>query len=77
MEVLDKDLLRHIPLFATLSEDQLDELAGMLTCQKFNAEQPIFWVGDEGSDFYVIQFGHVTVSFPDEAGGEVTLPWAQ
>jgi uncharacterized membrane protein len=73
MEHVDHELLRNIPLFAKLTEDQLIELTGMLKSQKVEAAQPIFWVGDEGSDFYVIQVGRVTVSYPDELGREIIL----
>ena len=73
MESVDKDLLRHIPLFARLPEDQLAELVGMLRPQRFAAQQPIFWIGDSGSDFYIVQVGRVTLSYPDSLGKEITL----
>lgn len=73
MDGVDIELLRNIPLFAPLSADELAELAGTLRHLRFDAQQPIFWVGDEGSDFLVVQFGRVTLTYPDEQGKEVTL----
>lgn len=73
MESVDKELLRNIPLFAKLPDDQLDELASLLQLHNFTAQQPVFWIGDSGSDFYIVQVGRVTLSYPDEQGKEVIL----
>src|SRR3954471_8771826 len=72
-EPMDSDLLVNIPLFAKLPPEQLQELAGMLNRHEFKAADPIFWVGDSGTDFYIIQVGRVTISCPDEQGKEITL----
>jgi CRP/FNR family transcriptional regulator, cyclic AMP receptor protein len=73
MEGLDKEIIRNIPLFAKLPDDQLLELSGMLKSHEFGKAQPIFWVGDEGSDFFIVQVGRVTLTYPDEQGREITL----
>ena len=54
---MDQDLLSNIPLFAKLSPAELAELTGLLKEQRVAAQQPVFWVGDEGSDFYIVQVG--------------------
>jgi CRP/FNR family transcriptional regulator, cyclic AMP receptor protein len=73
MAAVDKDLLANIPIFAKLPDEQLGELAGMLEQRRFAAQQPVFWIGDEGTDFFIVQMGRVTLSYPDEHGKEVTL----
>jgi uncharacterized membrane protein len=70
---MEKTLLQNIPLFAKLPPEHLEELAGMLKQHEFKAAQPIFWVGDKGCDFYIIQVGRVAVTCPDEHGKEITL----
>src|SRR4051812_16745774 len=72
-EPMDSDLLVNIPLFAKLPPEQLDELAGMLKRHEYKAAEPVFWVGDTGTDFYIIQVGRVTISCPDEQGRDITL----
>jgi CRP/FNR family cyclic AMP-dependent transcriptional regulator len=70
---MDLDLLSNIPLFAKLTEPELQDLAGLLKEQRVANQQPVFWIGDEGSDFYLVQVGRVSVCYPDEAGHEVTI----
>jgi CRP/FNR family transcriptional regulator, cyclic AMP receptor protein len=70
---MDQDLLANIPLFAKLNPVEIEDLSGLLKEQRVEHQQPVFWIGDEGSDFYVIQHGRVGVCYPDEVGHEVTL----
>jgi uncharacterized membrane protein len=70
---MDRNLLTHIPLFAKLPAEQLDELAAMMKRHEFKSAEPIFWIGDKGTDFYIVQMGRVTLSYPDEVGHDVTL----
>jgi CRP/FNR family cyclic AMP-dependent transcriptional regulator len=70
---MDQDLLANIPLFAKLNPVEIEDLSGLLKEQRVEHQQPVFWIGDEGSDFYVIQVGRVGVCYPDEIGHEVTL----
>jgi uncharacterized membrane protein len=70
---MDLDLLSNIPLFAKLNEAELRELGGLLKEQPVTAQQPVFWIGDEGSEFYLVQLGRVAVCYPDEVGHEVTI----
>src|SRR5688572_6434676 len=70
---MDKDLLGNIPLFAKLKDEELGELAKLLKSERVEDHQPIFWIGEEGSDFYILQVGRVTVSYPDDTGREVTI----
>jgi uncharacterized membrane protein len=70
---MDGNLLANIPLFAGLPPAELEELAGLLQRRDFKAAEPIFWVGDAGTDSFIIQSGRVTLSCPDEQGREVML----
>jgi CRP/FNR family cyclic AMP-dependent transcriptional regulator len=70
---MDKDLLGNIPLFAKLKDEELVELAALLKEERVESQQPVFWIGEEGSDFYIVQVGRVTVNYPDDTGREVTI----
>jgi len=70
---MDLDLLGNIPLFGKLAPSELAELGGLLKEHRVERQQPVFWIGDEGSDFYVVQVGRAAVCYPDELGHEVTI----
>jgi CRP/FNR family cyclic AMP-dependent transcriptional regulator len=70
---MDLDLLGNIPLFGKLTPSELAELGGLLKEHRVEQQQPVFWIGDEGSDFYVVQVGRAAVCYPDELGHEVTI----
>jgi uncharacterized membrane protein len=70
---MDHSVLSKIPLFAKLSEAELAELAGYLRQQDVEAQHPIVWIGEVGTEFYIIQHGQAAVVVPDESGNEVTL----
>ena len=70
---MDENLLINIPLFTGLPSAELEELAGLLKRRDFKAAEPIFWVGDAGTDSYIIQSGRVTMSCPDEHGRDIIL----
>lgn len=70
---MERSLLQNIPLFAKLPAEHLDELAGLLKQHEYKPAQPIFWVGDKGNDFYIIQVGRVALTCPDEQGKEITI----
>ncbi|HEX4792493.1 MAG TPA: cyclic nucleotide-binding domain-containing protein [Humisphaera sp.] len=70
---MGNDVLAAIPIFAKLSDDERAALAALLKEREFPAHQPVFWLGERGDDFYVVERGKVTVSAPDEAGKEIVL----
>jgi len=70
---MDTDLLSNIPLFSKLNAAELADLTGLLKEREVAHQQPVFWIGDEGSDFYVVQDGRLAVSYPDEMGHHVTI----
>lgn len=70
---MNTQLLANIPLFSKLSESELASLGTLLKEAAFDANQPIFWIGDVGDNLYIIQSGRVQVSYPDDTGSEVVL----
>jgi CRP/FNR family transcriptional regulator, cyclic AMP receptor protein len=73
MASIDIKLLRGISLFERMTDAELTQLADLLQPQTFTPNQPIFWIGDRGTDFYIIQSGHVELLYMDEDGKEKTL----
>ncbi len=70
---MSTELLTNIELFGDLTAEHRQELAAAMQQQPFAATQPIFWIGDSGTSFFIIKSGHVTLSCPDESGVEITL----
>jgi CRP-like cAMP-binding protein len=70
---VDWALLLNIPLFSKLSPEEMTALTQLLKTRKFVESEPIVYLGDDGSEFYIVQHGKVAVSHPDESGKEVTL----
>jgi predicted CoA-binding protein/signal transduction histidine kinase len=66
------DLLRAVPLFADLSESDLDELCSMLTAVRLEERETLFCEGDPGDCCYVIQSGELEI-FKGPTGREVLL----
>ena len=65
-----------IPIFANLTGNDRWQLARLITVRDVAARHVLFWVGDAGgpdAEFFVIQRGRVAITYPDEAGREVTL----
>ena len=70
---MSNELLGTIPLFAQLPATERQELAALLKTQQYPAHRPVFWLGEQGEDFYIVKHGRVVVSCPDESGKEVIL----
>jgi CRP/FNR family transcriptional regulator, cyclic AMP receptor protein len=62
-----------VPLFASLSPQQLEELGRMARRQRFARDEVIFYQGDSGDSFYVILAGQVKVSVSSPEGQEAIL----
>lgn len=65
--------LSHIPIFAAVSPAEQQALLDAMHLQRFEANQTIFWRGDEGDSFYLISIGQVAVTVPNDDGRHVTL----
>lgn len=67
----NKDLLRRVPIFASLTETQLETLAGSFVKRKFKNNALIFRQGAQSDAFFAILVGRVHVTTRDERGREV------
>src|SRR5687768_10591642 len=70
---MDTSFLKKIPLFAELTDDDLDELATVLTRITVDAQKHIFWMDELGDRLFIIESGQVQISYTDEKGGDVVL----
>lgn len=60
--------LKQIPLFASLNEEELNQLAKQLLFESVDADKVVFNQGEVGSRFYIILSGEVTVIKSDTEG---------
>lgn len=73
MSIIDPNLLRQIPLFELLDDDELQSLAAQLDQKHYLRGQMIFSEGDAGGMMYVVQAGKVEVFIKDAGGDMVHL----
>jgi CRP/FNR family cyclic AMP-dependent transcriptional regulator len=66
-------ILRQVPLFALLDDEEAAVLAGQVELQTFSPRQRIYKRGDAGDKAYVMVEGAVRVSTVDEDGQEVIV----
>jgi CRP/FNR family cyclic AMP-dependent transcriptional regulator len=69
----DAQILRHVPLFALLDEDELAVLASQVELKTFAPRQRIYKMGDPGGRAYVLVSGAVLVTTVDEDHQEVVV----
>ena len=67
------EVLKHVPLFATLDEEETAVLAGQVELKKFAPRQRIYKTGDAGGQAYVMVTGRVRVTTVDEDHQEVVV----
>lgn len=67
------EMLREIPLFATLNPEELHDLLTQLQTEKYPPYDVIFWMDEPGDKLYVIEKGEVRISYPNKDGKELTL----
>jgi len=60
--------LKEIPLFSDLDEAHLAEIANQFVTEHVPAGRTLIVQGDQGSKFFIIVHGKVTVSVADQAG---------
>ena len=66
-------LLRSIPLFEGLAQEDLDHLARTLVERPFAGGEMIFDQGDPGTELYIVAQGHVNIHLPGESSRRVSL----
>jgi CRP/FNR family transcriptional regulator, cyclic AMP receptor protein len=67
------EVLKNIPLFALLDDDEVAVLAGQVEYRQFAARQRIYKIGDAGERAYVLVSGRVQVTTVDEDQQEVLV----
>ena len=67
------DLLRSIPMFATLSDDDLRALATAVSRREFKAGAMIFALGDRGNAMYIVERGDVNIHLPGQSSQRISL----
>jgi len=67
------EVLKHVPLFALLDEEEAAVLAGQVELKKFAPRQRIYKIGDPGGQAYVMVSGRVRVTTVDEDHQEVVV----
>ena len=65
------ETLREIPLFATLSPQELGELLEQLEKVSYPPNTVIFWMDEPGDNLYVIEKGQVRISYTNKEGKEI------
>ncbi len=69
----EADLLKEVPLFQLLDDNERSELAAQLDVVNFPGGQTIFNYGDPGDAMYVISSGEVEVFFKNDTGERIVL----
>jgi CRP/FNR family transcriptional regulator, cyclic AMP receptor protein len=67
------EVLKHVPLFALLDDEETAVLAGQVEVRQFAARQRIYKLGDPGGRAYVVVSGMVRVTTVDEDHQEVVV----
>jgi CRP/FNR family cyclic AMP-dependent transcriptional regulator len=67
------EVLKHVPLFALLDEEETAVLAGQVEVKTFAPRQRIYKIGDTSGQAYVVVSGRVRVSTVDQEHQEVVV----
>jgi uncharacterized membrane protein len=67
------DVLKNVPLFALLDDDEIAVLAGQVELKKFAPRERIYKIGDQPGPAYVMISGKVRVTTVDEDQREVLV----
>jgi CRP/FNR family transcriptional regulator, cyclic AMP receptor protein len=69
----EPEVLKHVPLFALLDEEETAVLAGQVRLKTFAPRQRIYKIGDSKGQAYVVVSGRVRVSTVDQDQQEVVV----
>jgi len=69
----EPEVLKHVPLFALLDDEESAVLAAQVECKKFAPRQRIYKIGDTNGQAYVMVSGKVRVTTVDEDHQEVVV----
>ena len=68
-----RELLRKVPLFASLSEEALSGLAQQLRRRTFRRGTMIFHKDQAGDALYIVESGRIRIFLPTAGGEELTV----
>jgi uncharacterized membrane protein len=68
-----RHLLRSIPMFDGLTDEDLDVLSGALVRHAFPAGSMIFEMGDSGSALFIVEEGDVNIHLPGDGSRRISL----
>ena len=63
-------ILRRIPLFQELSQEQIEHLAAQTREKRLHKGEMLFQKGDQPRGFYALVYGQMKLAFPSAAGNE-------
>jgi uncharacterized membrane protein len=69
----DVDLLKQIPLFSQMDDNELSGLRSIMDMVQYTPGQGIIHEDERGDEFYVLVAGHVQVLVLDATGAEVLV----
>lgn len=67
------EYLKNIPLFRSLKDSQLKEIASRCTSARFSKGDIVFQKTDLSTDLYIVNSGKLKAVLADEEGGEILL----
>jgi CRP/FNR family transcriptional regulator, cyclic AMP receptor protein len=70
---MERELLRNVPLFSSLTDGELQDLAAITARKKFSKEEMVILQGEEAGSFFLILTGKVKVVINSPQGREITL----
>src|SRR6266576_3156729 len=69
----DPEVLKHVPLFALLDEEEMAVLASQVELKAFAPRQRIYKIGDSSGRAYIVVSGRVRVSTVDQEHQEIVI----
>jgi len=70
---VDVSVLSSIPLFSSLKDDFVNDIAQSLSVRNYRQNQVVFHQGDPGSTLFIITSGQVKITISNQHGEEVLL----
>ena len=69
----EKELLRTVPIFAELADEDIASLARLTTRRRYPKDTVVFFENEEGDSFFMILEGRIKVTILGDDGREIIL----
>src|SRR5678815_2164284 len=69
----EKELLRTVPIFAELSDEDISSLARLTSRRRYPKDTVVFFENEEGDSFFMILEGRIKVTILGDDGREIIL----